>query len=628
MLILKFTKIPSIIALFLLHSLFTLSQKPPIKFGKVDKASLEMNIYARDTSAEAVILCDYGRFDPNDFNFYRNIRIKILKKGGYDWANMTFPSHYESHIKGITFNLENNEIKADKLKNESIFSERVTENYYRTRITMPNVKVGSILDIQITYPGLPIEWKFQDMIPVVWSELILPLSEYVQFQKKFTGYEPLYITTSNRWVGKEMPAFKSEPYINSPSNYITKFEIEISNISLPGYYFKDYTSSWDAVNKYFISSRNFGMLLDDMGLFLNNDVKDINYLMLTDEEKIYKAVELIKENIKWNEKNEIYVLKDLGRIFKTEKIGNSAEINFTLMLLLKKLGFRVSPAILSTRENGFINPYMPTIDKFNYVIAFVEHKDKEYFLDATDKNVPADLLPERCLNGQVLIINESQSKWINLPTDKVNNRNINGEFDLLPTGELKGKIVFTRNEYAASRFRKKYQEYNSLEEYSKNFEQENPVIYVNECNINDIDNINKSVSDEYEITILNKTSVINDEIYIDPLLFLKLAGNPFKPEKRIYPVDFTIPHADIIFIKFNLPEGFSIKGLPEPCKFIMPDKTAEFVYNPTSFGNSIQITAIFKINKPVYLQTEYPLLREFYNMVIDKQSEPVIIKHD
>jgi hypothetical protein len=107
-----------------------------------------------------------------------------------------------------------------------------------------------------------------------------------------------------------------------------------------------------------------------------------------------------------------------------------------------------------------------------------------------------------------------------------------------------------------------------------------------------------------------------------------LTDNPFKPEKRIYPVDFTIPHEDIIMIKFNLPENFSIKELPEPCKFIIPDKTAEFVYNPTTLGNSIQITCIFKINKPVFLQAEYPLLREFYNMVIAKQSEPLIIKKD
>ncbi len=616
------------ISLVLLNSVLALSQKPPIKFGEVDKASLEMNIYPRDTSAEAVILCDYGRYDPNEFNFKRHIRIKILKKGGYNWANMAFPSHYESNVKGITFNLENNEIKTDKLKSESIFSEKVTEDYYRTRITMPNVRVGSVLDIMISFPGLPLEWRFQEMIPVVWSELILPASQYIQFQKKFVGYEPLFISTSDRWVGKEMPAFKTEPYINSPNNYMTKFEIEISNISFPGYYNKNFTSSWNDVNRHFVSSKDFGLLTEDLGLFLYDEAKNINEMGLMDEDKIYRAVDLVKENIKWNETNEIYVLKDLARIFRTEKIGNSAEINFTLILLLKKLGFRVFPAILSTRDNGFINPYWPTIDKFNYVIAIVEHNGKEYFLDATGKNVPAGLLPERCLNGPVLIIDELTSRWINLPSYKTDIKKINGNFDMTPTGELKGKITFTRQDYAASRFRDKYQGFNSLEEYSRNFEKENPVIYVNNCIINDIDRVNKSVTDEYDITILNKTSVINDEIYIDPLLFLKLTGNPFKPDKRIYPVDFTIPLEELIMFNFNIPEGFSIKELPKPCIFKLPDKTMEFIYNTSNLGNSFQITCKFNINKPVFTQIEYPDLRELYNMVITKQSEPVIIKRD
>jgi len=35
-------------------------QKPPIKFGEVDMADLEMTFYPKDTSAPAVILCDYG----------------------------------------------------------------------------------------------------------------------------------------------------------------------------------------------------------------------------------------------------------------------------------------------------------------------------------------------------------------------------------------------------------------------------------------------------------------------------------------------------------------------------------------------------------------------------------------
>ncbi|HBO74555.1 MAG TPA: hypothetical protein DD653_07700 [Marinilabiliales bacterium] len=36
------------------------ASKEPIKFGKVSKEELEMSIYSKDSSAPAVILCDYG----------------------------------------------------------------------------------------------------------------------------------------------------------------------------------------------------------------------------------------------------------------------------------------------------------------------------------------------------------------------------------------------------------------------------------------------------------------------------------------------------------------------------------------------------------------------------------------
>ena len=50
-------------------SVFT--QKPPIKFGKIEKADLEMQYYEGDSSAPAVILCDYGRFNGNTLRFTR-----------------------------------------------------------------------------------------------------------------------------------------------------------------------------------------------------------------------------------------------------------------------------------------------------------------------------------------------------------------------------------------------------------------------------------------------------------------------------------------------------------------------------------------------------------------------------
>ena len=38
------------------------AEKAPIKFGQISKADLLNNVYAPDTSAPALVLCDYGYF--------------------------------------------------------------------------------------------------------------------------------------------------------------------------------------------------------------------------------------------------------------------------------------------------------------------------------------------------------------------------------------------------------------------------------------------------------------------------------------------------------------------------------------------------------------------------------------
>jgi hypothetical protein len=148
-------------------------QKAPIKFGKVELSELEMTVYPNDTSAPAVILCDYGFFDAERFNFTQITRIKILKKEGSHFANRMYNTESKAFVRGATYNLVNGEIIKTKLENSGIFVERETYNDNRIRVTMPDVKVGSVLEIEASFHGFPFKWHFQDRIPVMWSELVL-----------------------------------------------------------------------------------------------------------------------------------------------------------------------------------------------------------------------------------------------------------------------------------------------------------------------------------------------------------------------------------------------------------------------------------------------------------------------
>ena len=136
------------------------------KFGRVSTAELAET---RDSvfgniSAKVIyqrIKLDYG----NDIEIHE--RIKIYNKEGFEHSNWEILFNDISHLQAYTYNLENNVIQKTHVTKESIFKENVYGDYEVTKITFPNVKAGSV--IELTYKvdiGRLYEISIQKRIPV------------------------------------------------------------------------------------------------------------------------------------------------------------------------------------------------------------------------------------------------------------------------------------------------------------------------------------------------------------------------------------------------------------------------------------------------------------------------------
>jgi hypothetical protein len=600
------------------------SQPAPARYGKIDMADLEMKVYDRDTTAEALILCDYGVFNGATFEFQRLLRIKVLKKEGSDIVNRVYNITGTGSIKGCTYNLVDGAIVESKLKSESIFKEEIRQGRYRYRITMPDVRAGSVVDILYNFPLLPNEWSFQDKVPVRWSELRIPNSPYVTFQKVFYGFEPLYINEPGRWVAKDMPALRAEPYLNSLINYLNRAEIELSSIDVPGY-MTFFTTSWDAVNTYLLENRFFGVALQGLAAYLNDDARAIKDLNLLDELRMKAACDTIKRRVKWNETESLYSTSELGFAFRKGS-GNSADVNLILVQMLKKLGFDAFPIALSTRENGIISPSFPTIDKLNYIIAGVKHNNKVYFFDATEACLPAGMLPFRALNGRGRIIDTDHSDWIDLSPTGEQKEMVYCDMKLNESGELSGTITYVDSDYGAYYFRKGLRSHNSHDEYIKEIESDFPGLTIHSFNFEDIDSLQKPVREIFNVSLSGYADMIGDMISLNPMLIEKLDSNPFKMEKRKYPIDYGHPIKSRYVLNVLLPEGYEVSEVPRPCSIVLPDKSGRFTYNMSVKGNSVQLMANFDITKTLFVESEYLLIKEFYNQVIAKQMEVIMLK--
>ncbi|WP_396176403.1 DUF3857 domain-containing protein, partial [Flavobacterium sp.] len=184
------------------------------ELGKVTVQELEEKEHPVEKDAAAAVLFTVGstNFEYSGDDGFRIVteiitKIKIYKKEGYDFAN-----HSEKYFvggnskekvmftKAVTYNLVNGKIEKTKLGSEGEFSEDLNKFWSVKKISMPNVREGSIIEyrVVITSPfisNFP-EWEFQKEIPVNYSEYSTFIPEYFIYNKHYKGFLTPATTTT------------------------------------------------------------------------------------------------------------------------------------------------------------------------------------------------------------------------------------------------------------------------------------------------------------------------------------------------------------------------------------------------------------------------------------------------
>jgi hypothetical protein len=410
-----------------------------------------------------------------------------------------------------------------------------------------------------------------------------------------------YTETNFRWVAQAVPAFKSEPFITTYKDFISKINFELASIQMPNEPIRNMLGSWSEINKKYYEV--LGKEINANG-FLKGTVETIIAGMVSPEEKIGSIVNYVKQNVEWDGVKLKFPEKSLKKVLD-EKKGNSTEVNLTMGSMLEKAGFQVSPVLVSTRDHGMLREGSPVSSQFNYVICMVSYDGKYMLLDATERFLPVFMIPQRCLNGKGLVLGKETFDWVDLESKTKTRSSVSAELTL-SEGSLVGKLKLDQNGYAAM---KKRQDYFSKGEadYMKEFLGSRAW----ECNKSEFQNAKEAAG---------------DVIYLDPFILNDMKTNPFKTETREYPVNFGSPLEFVFSYKLTVPDNYSIDELPKSKVLALPENSGRFIFNSIANGNVINITSIFSINKGMFSQLEYPALREFYNQVVAKQAEQIVLK--
>ncbi|MDI9256591.1 DUF3857 domain-containing protein [Flavobacterium sedimenticola] len=644
------------------------------ELGEVTIEELQERKCPNDTAAVAAVLFNVGKtyfdYDYDDgFQIITEIstKIKIYKKEGYDLANYAV-AYYDggnekvSFAKTVTYNLVNGKIEKTKLGSDGIFIEKINNDYKRKKITMPNVKEGSIIEykVEIKSPfiwNFP-EWEFQKNIPVKYSEYTTFIPEYYIYNTHLKGFLTPVTTQDGKirkinytyktnmmpgmsgqsservnstlefnekivkYVLSDVPALKEEAFANNINNYRTTLLHELSGKRVPNMPHENFTTDWESVTKKIYDQDSFGSELNKNGYY-ENDLNTLLNGITSHEEKIATVFTYVKSRMNWDGFYG-YSCNDGVRKAYIDKKGNVGEINLMLTSMLRYAGVEANPILLSTRSNGIA--IFPSQSAFNYVICGVELQNQVVLLDATNKYALPNILPIRDLNwfGRIIRKNGSSSEINLMPTS--NSKDIVNIMASLDTeGKVKGKVREQHFDYNAFLHRDNYAAI-AKDSYIERMEKIHKGLEVEEYEVQNVNDLGKPVVENYTFSADGSVEIIGDKIYFSPFLFFALEENPFKQETREYPIDFVFPQQDKYNINIGIPDGYIVETLPQPKAVAMPDNLGSVKYNISVNGNQIQTLYSLDINQAIISNEYYDALKSFFKEIIAKQTEKIVLK--
>ncbi|HAU53686.1 MULTISPECIES: transglutaminase domain-containing protein [Sphingobacterium] len=638
-------------------------QAQDFSFGKIKKEDFAITVDKIDTAANAFVLREYGSAEVNyDKNkgpvvqFFRHVRIKILNKEAYNYANFSIPLYKSGNdrevlmdIKGASYHLVGDKVVETEMTKANIFNENASENYAVTKAAIPQVQEGTIIEYRYRTESPFIfnlnAWEFQEDLPKIYSQYVTRIPEVFHYKANLKGGLAVsdrkvenYNTGLDSQVGEvlgnkttytmeNIPAFHTEDYMTSSKNFRSIIFFELGRYSIPMGPTKDFSLTWENVRDKLVQDESFGGQVKRKTA-LKEFIEPVLQDSKDDLEKAVRLYTYFQKQIKWNNRHSIYAKNIKEAIEK--RTGNSADINLGLVNALRYAKLDAIPVILSTRENGYAGLYAPAISEFNHVIAQVKIGENYYLLDATSPYEMFGNIPMKCVNFQGRSIPlEGESDWVKLEANLASTYSNFFYGELSEDGALKGKWITSRNGYGASKMRERLQGSNSEEEFYEKIDEENNRIKINSFKVSNRESLDKPLTEEFEIEIKNFATLQNEQLLFNPYIDTKMSKNPFNLTERNYPIDFGSLVQEECYIEIKLPKGYAYptEGKLKNISMALPERAARYIFKINNTTPDVLIIeSATQLNKPLFMPEEYFDLKEFFSRIIQAEKLDVVLK--
>ena len=639
------------------------------KFSKITAADFATPSEAADSSVDAVYIYEIGdtHFDASGNGLIMQtqvkVRMQIVTEKGRDYANRSIVYYHNPklstsqnenvmNIDAASYNLVDGKVVKTSMSSKYIFKEQTTDKLMRLKFSIPEVKVGSIIEYKFIltsprYADIP-TWVFQHSEPVRYTYYTATIPEWYKYHVELRGSSTLKSkqdrttlqvmlrggtvsldATRYTFEGENLRALKNEKFIYCQDDYAQRVDFELRGVEVPGEVYKNYTSTWNDVRKYLHDEYD----MDSRQKIKNPYAEEMKSLDLEGKSVGAKAsliLAFLKSKLKWNKEYKLYCKNPLG-VLKEGK-GSNIELNYIYMSMLRDAGIKSTPLLIRARSKGRLPMTYASIDKLNtFVVAFPDENGALLFADCSsdygDVNVlPDDLMAEGILydpnitktpnegavRGEIYALSDIRGNATNTRINCV----------VTPDGQLAGQRINTHIGYNALSYKESYHE---MEDSLAMIEKKEKGL---ECKISSFrtrnaEGVGRAV--EERIRFSKETIVDGDKIYFNPIVFADEKTNYFIKPDRVLPVEFPAAQTTTITSVVTLPEGYVVEEMPKPETVQLPGYLAVTITFEMQENNLV--TKYQSIVDNTFIPaTEYANLQEFWNKVLKINSMMVCLK--
>ncbi|WP_031236890.1 DUF3857 domain-containing protein [Asticcacaulis sp. AC460] len=337
---------------------------------------------------------DQAKLDTRPHRYNRTIE-EVVNLSALDYlANVTLPfnPYYDDltihHIRIIRGN-EVIEVDVERryfvMRRERSFERLVLDGRWTFAITLPDVRVGDIIDTALTLTGDPACFQGEITMP-------MPLQSAIYWDRRHVR---LLVPPERKLNMKPFPLGWIPPKVNKLDDGYSEITFEDSHVfecdyeyDMPGWvipargFYASSIDSWERVGDLmragFEGDTDYPQgLLDEIARIEaeHADVRD----------RIVAAVRWVQENIRYfafSFGEGGFVPRSLKEIYG-DRIGDCKDVSKMIAAMLTRMGVESYPALVDTRRGHDLTNQPPRLGAFNHCISMCYHDGRTYWFEGT-----------------------------------------------------------------------------------------------------------------------------------------------------------------------------------------------------------------------------------------------------